>query len=554
MSATRTEFRHIPLAAISLSQTAAQRERRAAFDKGALAELAASIRSAGIIEPILVRPCAPWTSALSEVETFEVVAGERRVLASRTAGLKEIPANVRELSDQEVVELQLIENLQREDMPEIAEAEGYEALSKFGYSADQMAAKVGKSRGTVYARMKLLSLEPEARKAMKSGVLTASVALLIARIPDRKLQLEALKEVLEDDDYMGSGEEPMSYRKAAEHIQEHYMLKLSGAPFPTSREDLVPAVGDCGYCPKNTACRDPKSDAMSANLELFGDVKGARAGAGVCTDPTCYQAKAKAWGVIAVAQAKESGRKVIEGPAAKKILQHGNQYLAGDYKRLDDACYDDPKQRNFQTVLGKKAEEVTVLIVHPETGEIVQAVKPADVREVLRERGVKTERADTQDDYRAQQRKAEKKRQGEMEYRRRRRLLAAIAEKLPPRLDRELLEVVAVAMFDRLWSDSRKVFFTHMGWKPKETKAYAGDKYKLAFDELVAGMSEQQLSEVLVQVGLIGETSVGSYVPAGEKPDQLLRVAKHLKVRPEPIRAAVANEIKAKRNAKRAKK
>lgn len=551
MSAQIHEFRLIPLAAITLSQTPAQRERRSAFDKGALKELAVSIRSAGIIEPILVRPLTDGPSAKGY--GFEVVAGERRVIASRDAGLEEIPANVRELSDQEVVELQLIENLQREDMPEIAEAEGYESLSQFGYTADQMAAKVGKSRGTVYARMKLLALEPEARKAMKAGELTASVALLIARIPDRKLQLQALKEVLKDNNAWGDDRgQPMSYRNAAEHIQEHYMLKLSGAPFPTSRDDLVPAVGSCGYCPKNTACKDPKSEAVYANLELFADVKGARAGAGVCTDPTCYQAKAKAWGVIAVAQAKESGRRVIEGPAAKNILKHGSQYLAGDYKRLDDACYDDPKQRNFQTVLGKKAEEIAVIIVHPETGEIVQAVKPADVRAVLKERGVRVEKDDEGHDYREQQRRAEKKRQGEMEYRR--RLLDAITEKLPPRLDRELLEVIAVAMFDRLWSDSAKVFFTHMGWKPKETKAYAGDKYKLAFNELAAEMTEQQLCEVLVQCALIGEASVGSYATTDDKPEGILRVAKHLKVRPEPIRTAIANEIKAKRTAKRAKK
>ncbi|HEX5461851.1 MAG TPA: ParB/RepB/Spo0J family partition protein [Steroidobacteraceae bacterium] len=551
MSAQFHEFRSIPLTAIALSQTAAQRERRAAFDKGALAELAASIKSAGVIEPILVRQLTDGPSAKGF--SYELVAGERRFVASRQAGLEEIPANVRELSDQEVIELQLIENLQREDMPEIAEAEGYEALSKYGYTADQMAAKVGKSRGTVYARMKLLALEPEARKAMKAGELTASVALLIARIPDRKLQLQALKEVLKDNNAWGDDRgQPMSYRHAAEHVQEHYMLKLSGAPFPTSRDDLVPAAGSCSYCPKNTACRDPKSEAVYANLELFADVKGAQAGAGVCTDPTCYQLKARAWAKIAVAQAKDNGRKVIEGPAALQILKHGTQYLAGDYKRLDQPCYDDSKQRNYQTVLGKRAEEVAVLIVHPETGEIVQAVKPAAVREVLKDRGVKVAEDDDSHDYRAQQRKAEAKRKGEIEYRR--RLLTAVMEKAPKRLDQELLCVVAITMFGRLSDEASKALFARHEWKPKETRSWSGDPHKLAFEGQVANMTEAELSQVLVELAMVDEIQVSTYGPSDGKPNRMLRLARHLGVKPDPIRKAVVDEIKEKRKAKKAAK
>ncbi|MHB8815454.1 MAG: hypothetical protein ACYDAE_19590 [Steroidobacteraceae bacterium] len=264
-------------------------------------------------------------------------------------------------------------------------------------------------------------------------------------------------------------------------------------------------------------------------------------------------AKAKAWGAIAVAQAKENGRKVIEGPAAKKILQHGSEYLAGDYKRLDQACYDDPKQRNYQTVLGKKAEEVAVIIVHPETGEIVQAVKPADVREVLKERGVKVQADDKEDNsWRDQQRRAEQKRKGEMEYRR--RLLAAIVEHAPARLDRVLLEVIARQFFDRIWHEGRKAFFDLRDWKPKETRAYSGDKYVLAFNERVAGMTEAELVRLLIEVALVNQVAVGSYEPSTAKPDAMLEVAKHLRVRPEPIRNQLASEIKAKRKAKKGAK
>lgn len=546
MSAQIQALQQIPLAVIALSQTASQRERRASFDKGALEELASSIRTAGVIEPILVRRLTDGPSAKGF--SFEIVAGERRYLAAKKAGLEDIPAIERELTDAEVVELQLVENLQREDLPEIAEAEGYEALAKFGYSVDQMAAKVGKSRGTVYARMKLLALEPEARKAMKEGELTPSVALLIARIPDRKLQLEAMKVVLTSPSAWGEARgKPMAYREAAEYVQEHYMLRLKEAPFPTSRDDLVKGVGACAFCPKNTACSDPKL----GNLELFADVKGARSGAGVCTDPVCYHAKATAWAAIAVTKARAEGKKVIEGDRAKRILRNPH-YLEGDYKRLEDRCYDDPKQRTYREVLGKQTEETVTLIVNPDTGEIVQAVKPAEALEVLRERGVKTERADTRDHYAEQNRARERKRKNEIEFRR--RLFEAVVEKLPRRLDRDLLEVVAVALFDRQQHESRKAFFEHMGWKPKETRSWSGDPHKLAFEEQAGSMTEQQLSEVLVQIALLEELSVPTYETPGAKAEQLLAVAKHLKVRPEPIRKALAGELLAKRKAKRAKK
>lgn len=261
-----TQVQSIRLANIAVSETGAQAERRKHLDKAKLAELAESIKTVGLLSPIIVR-------IIDGV--FEIVAGERRYLAAKLAGLEHIDASVRDLTDDQVLEVQLVENLQREDLHELAEAEGYEALQKLNHTAEAIADKVGKSKAYVYARMKLLALCKDARKAFYEGKLSASTALLLARIPNDKLQAQALKENTQD-----RWDGPMSYRAAAEHIQNNYMLRLSDAGFKTEDPELVPAAGACGACPKRSGNQK----------ELFGDVKGAD----ICTDTVCFAAKRQA--------------------------------------------------------------------------------------------------------------------------------------------------------------------------------------------------------------------------------------------------------------------
>ncbi len=140
------------------------------FDEGALAELAESIRAKGIIQPLLVRRIPPDDA--DRLQAFEVVAGERRYRAAKIAEQKTIPVVVRDLTDTEALELQLIENLHRNDLHPLEEAEGYEHLQKLnGYSVEELAVKVLKSKAYVYARLKLLALGPLARKALDAAQL-----------------------------------------------------------------------------------------------------------------------------------------------------------------------------------------------------------------------------------------------------------------------------------------------------------------------------------------------------------------------------------------------
>ena len=142
---------------------------RKTFDEGALQELADSIVQHGVLQPLLVRPLASGG--------YQLVAGERRWRASRMAGLKEVPVVVKELSDVETMEIAIIENLQREDLNPIEEAEGLQALiDRCGFTQEEVATSVGKSRPAIANALRLLKLPPEVREMTKAGEISAGHA------------------------------------------------------------------------------------------------------------------------------------------------------------------------------------------------------------------------------------------------------------------------------------------------------------------------------------------------------------------------------------------
>ena len=138
------------------------KQPRKHFDDGRLDELAESIRSQGIIQPLVVR--------MREGGGFELVAGERRWRAAQRAGLHQVPAVVREVAESQAFEMALVENLQREDLNPIEEAEGYQRLvAEFGYTQESLSARVGKDRSTVANALRLLKLPPAVRAMVIEG-------------------------------------------------------------------------------------------------------------------------------------------------------------------------------------------------------------------------------------------------------------------------------------------------------------------------------------------------------------------------------------------------
>lgn len=157
---------------------------RKLFDAAALDDLAASIREHGVLQPLLVRRL--------EKGGYELIAGERRLKASGIAGLKEVPVRVRDVDDKNSLEVSLIENLQREGLNPIEEADGYRMLADmFGLTQEEIAARVGKGRATVANAVRLLDLQEEIREMIRRGRLSAGHAkvLLGVVIDEERLQL-----------------------------------------------------------------------------------------------------------------------------------------------------------------------------------------------------------------------------------------------------------------------------------------------------------------------------------------------------------------------------
>jgi ParB family chromosome partitioning protein len=160
------------------------------FPEESLNELANSIREQGVVQPLIVR---------ARGEEFELIAGERRWRAAQLLGLTEIPVLVREADDQSVLELALIENLQRENLNPIEEAHGFSQLiEQFGLTQEGAAAKVGKSRAAVANALRLLKLAPEIQEYVRSGHLSVGHAKVILGLENPESQKAAAERVLKE--------------------------------------------------------------------------------------------------------------------------------------------------------------------------------------------------------------------------------------------------------------------------------------------------------------------------------------------------------------------
>lgn len=237
------------------------------FAEASLAELAENIRQVGVLTPLLVRP-----SANPDDPRYEIAGGHRRYRAARRAGLAEAPCIVRDLTDSEFLEIVTLDNLHREDVHPLDEAQGYAILLAHNeLEIEALAAKVGKSVSYIYQRLKLRDLIPAAQKAFLADEITAGHAILLARLAPAQ-QKEYLDACL--DEYDG-----LSVRNLASEIRSRVYLRLERAPFAT--DDATLPGGSCIECPKRTGY----------NTQLFPDI----AEADTCTDRECHAEKVTTW-------------------------------------------------------------------------------------------------------------------------------------------------------------------------------------------------------------------------------------------------------------------
>ena len=181
---TVTEVHRIDIERISANPS----QPRRSFDPDALQDLAASIREHGILQPVLVRPRADGH--------FQIIAGERRWRAARLAGLREIPAIVEPFDDEAALEIAIIENLQREDISPLEEADMFERMtSQHGYSLRKLAQKLGKDKGYIENRLRLADAPPEIRELVSVRSDTLSAAYELMKVSDARKRRRLAQQV-----------------------------------------------------------------------------------------------------------------------------------------------------------------------------------------------------------------------------------------------------------------------------------------------------------------------------------------------------------------------
>lgn len=508
---TDQTFKILPLERIRISP-----HNRKRFNEASLQELGESIKQKGVLQPIVVRPIPP-----EGIVEFEIVAGERRFRGSKIAEVPSIPAMVRELSDAQAAEIRSIENTQREDVHPLEEALGYEYLIKHHkYTVQQLADKVDKKKPYIAARLKLVELEPEARKAFFDEKLILSTAMLVARIPVKSLQTKAVKEITQPRWANGVA---MTAREAADHIQRSYMLQLKDAPFKTTDEDLVPKAGSCTTCPKRTGNQP----------ELFADIESAD----VCTDPDCFGRKREAWSIVRIAEAEARGKKVIDGKAAAKIFPYQHSSVATGFHDLKDKNYSDPKSRTWKQ-LAKAAGIEPVLVKNPHNGDIVELVRDEDLKPHLKELGLVSRNGANPGN--AAENEKVKKAKAETAFRQ--RLFSEIRTAAAGKMQREDWIEIAMRMLARVESNDFKRLMGILEWD-KDMNAWSDRDGRLR--KKVSSLSADALNDLMRDCALIGEVHASMYSTG--KPERLLGVAARYGVDVNAIKAKIKAEADAKK-------
>lgn len=515
MEPQQSEYANVELSKLYPSP----RNPRRTFSKDRLDELKKTIQKQGVITPLIVR-------SNGKAGKLEILAGERRYRAAKELGLKELPVRIRELDDSAALELMIVENLQRDDVHPMEEAEGYKSLldekgkdGKLIYDVPAIAAKVGKSTSYVYQRIKLTELIPEAQKLFLDNMISAAHAVIIAR-----LQPVDQKEVIEHalwESHWESGQNvrrACSVRSLIQYVATHVHLDLSKAVFNTKDAALVPAAGACTTCPKRTGFIP----------ELFPDIKKKDD----CTDRNCYRSKVLAF----IEQRREALRakkiKFVEisttwamNPKPKGVLMRESYNAVGKKKKCES------------TILG--------LVTHAQNGDLGKDALICTAKKCKLHGNIITSYHSggaSDAAYKARQQKAEAQRRCET-IARQRTLNLAIAKFA--KFDEQDFRFLARRLFDEMQQDAQSALFKTRGWeKVKKKGQYGGSYYDMRkqFTEELRKLSALEVNRVLMQLALVPTTGIHTYSTPDAKP--LLEFARRMKVKPVSGKTVAAEKRK----------
>jgi ParB family chromosome partitioning protein len=513
-----TEYRDLPLSQLTESKT----NPRRVFDDAALKELAASIRSQGVLSPLLVRP-------LTE-SGFEIVAGARRYRAAQMADSATVPVRIVHLSDAEVIEAQLVENLIRAEIHPMEEAEGFArllALEEPKYSIEQIAARVGKQPSFVAARMKLIDLVPAAVEAFYANEIGVGHALLLAKLPADQQQ-QALSACFKEV-YNGGSQKParilLPVRNLQFWIESNVLLVLKDAPFDKRDAQLVPTAGSCSDCPKRTG----------HNKLLFSDDLGKQGDR--CVDPKCYQAKLAAH----VAKTIAAKPQLVQISTAYGTQKEGSPVLPRNkYTAIRDdkpKSYDEAKRPEFKVC---KFATDAIVTEGSEIGTVqkVCANPACPVHHPKKANGASANEAQ----FKAEQDK--RRREEAIANATGLRVLAAIGDAVPVRLMKRDLLFVTERMVNLLDENRAAILAKQHGIKKTKENESVG---KL-FTVFLRRADESTLGRAVVEAVVLLTAS------RGNASHVLREAAESYKVDVAAITATVKQEVVAKEKARTAKK
>ncbi len=402
------EYMTVPIMELIESST----NPRKAFDEERLEELAGSIRSKGVLSPLLVRRINGH---------FEIVTGARRYRAAQRAGLEEIPVRIGAFTDEEALEIQIIENIQRADVHPFEEAQGFRALlNREGadYTIEKIAAKTGKAASFIAKRLKLLDLTQPAADAFTAGHIGVEHALLIAKLAP-EMQEKALAHCF--DGYFAANDTDRSLVPASRlqaWIAQNIYLSLKSLPFSKDDETLVPEAGSCANCPKRTGF----------NALLFSEVREDS-----CADAACFNRKLDA----------HITQRVTKMPNLVMISQNYN--ATGDTPVLARRNYVEVVTRKAKK--GKEATPEQRLCDHLKPAIYADGMEKGRLVKVCADRSCKVHfREQQQQDKQRLQFKAEKtaaNRKAKQTISFRHRLMADVLKRVKPQFGTEELRIVA---------------------------------------------------------------------------------------------------------------
>jgi ParB/RepB/Spo0J family partition protein len=460
------------------------------FDKKKLEQLADSIKAVGVQEPAVVR-CRTKGD-------YELVVGERRWRACKLAGIDTLPCIIRDIEDISLMKILTIENLQREDVHPLDEAEGYRRLMELGnMTADQIAEEIGQTRSYVYHRLKLCVLGKKPRQALIKKKISTAHAELIARLPGH-YQDKALELCFERTWIEGTSTHiTLPLKTVRKRIAQVLFCDLNASAFKKDDAELVPEAGLCTTCPKRTGNAP----------ELFPELEGKDS----CTDTRCYDTKRKSYVKQKREELKNKGEEFVE--------------VQGDQGWHDPDGEHAVNSWNWQECKKKDPDAERVLVVSGiDKGRMtwgkVEADEPGGEDSLKWELDSKKREIETKCNQAV-----------------RRRILDDIRTWYKTNKDTWIpdtteLSVIARQFFERLWYESQNRILKLQGWKREDISD--GDIYKR-----LSQLKEKDLLIFIIDCSLVDVT--GMYAN-DEATDMLQTVAKLHDVDVDTIESDIKKE------------